>query len=797
MRFCTISPPALAAQVRVLAQGLAKHHPDDTLTVLALGPGGTFGDEPFEVARARDFGLEEPPAQERWEDAAWRLRPGLLQALLARGDEPVVYLDPTVDVRASLQPVIERALDHRHAVLSSRLAGDLPDDGLHPAPEDLRIAGRLGAALVAVAPSPESDAFLEWWTDRTSSADTAPASPTGANGYPARELTLWGDLAPSRFAGVGSLSDPGSALSYWNVHERPLALDGGGRFTVDGRQLRFAHFEGFDPARPYLLAPGASRARAAASEPLAALAESYARRLVDAGWQDPRRRADVGRRLPDGAVFDDRLSHLLAEAAAAGRRWDPFDPGDHAEFLDWLSGPAPRGSHAGVNRFLWRLYRERDDLQTVYPDLDGADGDGLVGWAWVFGRIEMGIPERLLPPRPRVVATAPSKERRTPLPPLPRGTQPDLSVNVTGLFRGTLGLGEAARGYVEALEAANVPVSTTTVDVSQFVKEAGGPHAGYGEVQYAERGGEGAAGFNLICINADELGAFADSVGESFFAERPSIGVWAWETDQVPERWGDAFHLLDEIWVYSSYVAENLGRAAPIPVRCVPPPVSPPAPGDVELELDVPDGFRFLFMFDFFSTISRKNPVGLVNAFRQAFDPGEAPQLVVKTINGVHRPEALEELLWAARGRPDIHVIDRSLSARERDALVAGCDCYVSLHRSEGFGLTIAECMALGKPVIATAFSAPTDFMTEENSYPVPYELTRVGADCQIYPAEGTWADPDIVAASRLMRRVVEEPAEAAAKGQRARLDIERLYAPRVTGAIARARLEEIAALWD
>jgi glycosyltransferase involved in cell wall biosynthesis len=264
----------------------------------------------------------------------------------------------------------------------------------------------------------------------------------------------------------------------------------------------------------------------------------------------------------------------------------------------------------------------------------------------------------------------------------------------------------------------------------------------------------------------------------------------------VPERWRKAFGLLDEIWVYSDYVAQNLARVAPVRVRRIPPPVSAPNPGDTALELGVPDGFRFLFMFDFFSTIQRKNPVGLIEAFRQAFEPGEGPQLVIKTINGVHRHEALEEVLWAARGRPDVHVIDRSLSAPERDALVAGCDCYVSLHRSEGFGLTLAECMALGKPVIATAFSAPTDFMDETNSYPVPYGMTRVGADVEIYPPDGTWADPDVAEAARLMRRVVEQPDEARAKGERARRDIERHYSPAAIGELIRSELEQLAALW-
>jgi glycosyltransferase involved in cell wall biosynthesis len=141
-------------------------------------------------------------------------------------------------------------------------------------------------------------------------------------------------------------------------------------------------------------------------------------------------------------------------------------------------------------------------------------------------------------------------------------------------------------------------------------------------------------------------------------------------------------------------------------------------------------------------------------------------------------------------------VVDRSLDSRERDALVAGCDCYVSLHRSEGFGLTLAECMALGKPVIGTAFSGPADFMTDENSYPVPFELTRVGADCEIYPADGTWADPDLRRAAELMRRVVEDPGEAAEKGARAMRDVERMYSPAAIGELIRARLEQLRALW-
>ena len=166
---------------------------------------------------------------------------------------------------------------------------------------------------------------------------------------------------------------------------------------------------------------------------------------------------------------------------------------------------------------------------------------------------------------------------------------------------------------------------------------------------------------------------------------------------------------------------------------------------------------------------------------------------MIKTINGVHRPQALEEVLWAARGRPDVHVIDRSLSARERDALLVGCDCYVSLHRSEGFGLTLAECMALGKPVIGTAFSATTDFMTEENSYPVPYEMTRVGRRLRDLPRRG-----HVGRARRRRGGAAHASASSSGRTRRARRasaparDIERLYSPAAVGEMIRARLEEI-----
>jgi glycosyltransferase involved in cell wall biosynthesis len=230
-----------------------------------------------------------------------------------------------------------------------------------------------------------------------------------------------------------------------------------------------------------------------------------------------------------------------------------------------------------------------------------------------------------------------------------------------------------------------------------------------------------------------------------------------------------------------------------VPVVALPPPVERPSEPLEPLRLGVPAGFLFLFVFDYLSTVRRKNPIGLIEAFKAAFAPGEGAQLLVKTINAPLRPLAEEEVLWAAHGREDIHVVDRSLTGEELARVMAACDCYVSLHRAEGFGLTMAEAMAIGKPVIGTGYSGNVDFMNNENSYLIDYAIGRVGAECEIYPPEGEWAEPSVEHAAELMRMVLSDPQEAKRLGARAAQDIAAKLSPQATGAAMRRRLEELA----
>jgi hypothetical protein len=230
------------------------------------------------------------------------------------------------------------------------------------------------------------------------------------------------------------------------------------------------------------------------------------------------------------------------------------------------------------------------------------------------------------------------------------------------------------------------------------------------------------------------------------------------------------------------------------PVVTMPLPVRIPerSPDITRAHFGLPDQFLFLFMFDFLSIVERKNPLGLIDAFTRAFAPGEGPVLVLKTINGHLRLNALEQVRAAASKRPDIIVIDGYYSAAEVDALLGICNCYVSLHRSEGLGLTMAEALAIGKPVIATGYSGNLHFMTPENSYLVNFRPGTVPKGCHPYPEGTAWADPDLDDAARLMREVHEHPEAAAFRAMRGANDIRARHSITQSAAALAARVKEI-----
>ena len=179
----------------------------------------------------------------------------------------------------------------------------------------------------------------------------------------------------------------------------------------------------------------------------------------------------------------------------------------------------------------------------------------------------------------------------------------------------------------------------------------------------------------------------------------------------------------------------------------------------------------------------------------RAFDPGdERVALVVKINNSRRAPEELASLKTILSDYRNVRFIEESLPRAGVDELIRGCDALVSLHRAEGFGLVLAEAMSFGKPVVATGYSANTEFMDPSNSCPVNYKLVELDRDYGHYKAGGQhWADPDLGHAASLMRRLVEDPDYRESIGKNARERILRDFSSEASGAIIASRLRE----WD
>ncbi|GBQ98073.1 glycosyltransferase [Acetobacter nitrogenifigens DSM 23921 = NBRC 105050] len=274
------------------------------------------------------------------------------------------------------------------------------------------------------------------------------------------------------------------------------------------------------------------------------------------------------------------------------------------------------------------------------------------------------------------------------------------------------------------------------------------------------------------------------------------VAYWYWEFDQIPDYWATTAQKVDEVWTATEFVASGLRKKLNVPVKTLFPGVrigkfTRRSRSVFGLKGEEGDRFCFLFSFHMGSIMERKNPIGLIKAFQAAFQVHEPVDLVIKTTSFGRFDTQVAELRQLSRGS-NIVVIDKTMTPDENLALMAACDSYVSLHRSEGLGLTMAEAMLLGKPVIATGYSGNMDFMDHENSLLVDYELVSLGTEIPPYSASYYWANPSVEHAATLMRRLYERPEDAKLLGRRAKLDSERRLSLESSGLRFNRRLMEI-----
>ncbi len=208
----------------------------------------------------------------------------------------------------------------------------------------------------------------------------------------------------------------------------------------------------------------------------------------------------------------------------------------------------------------------------------------------------------------------------------------------------------------------------------------------------------------------------------------------------------------------------------------------------------LPDNkFIFMTMFDYHSSIKRKNPIATIDAYEKAFGLNDHKTLlIIKTSISKEFPEDKKLITDRIIDNKSIILIEEIFENEKLYSLINCCDCFVSLHRSEGFGLTMAEAMYLGKPVIATAYSANIEFMNINNYFPVKYNLIKTGNEYYFSSDKDFWADADIDDASQQMSIVFNNRELALSIAQNGQNYVKEFLSPKAIGDKIKHRVEII-----
>jgi glycosyltransferase involved in cell wall biosynthesis len=756
---------------------LRQQHPAASLTVLLLDGDG---DDAEGLDDARILGLDAAVGDDSGLIAAANplgaleiaVLPYLIRVMFGFNEQTVTYIGAGQRLMGPLTDLFH-ALDHHEIVLVARGS----ERASAVAGRDDFRRGAYSRHLLGFRNGECTDALLDAWPRYF--------TVSGDNG--AGAVRAWIDRIPAIASGVGVLRDPGYAFDRWtsgvesasSVHDADSETS---TVTVDSRPVRVVDLSELDPNNPLSWFAHEDGVRATAVPSLIQVITQVAEELrsssqaVASGAMAPVPYA----RLDDGLRLTDLIRSLLVRAISGGAvTRSPFTEEGRSEFYRYLNEPDGRARTLGLTRLHMAIWESRADLRSAYPHIDGPDGEGYAGWLCTHGAKQEGVVPELMPPTPPVAYRDAD--------PNIGEAAPRWGANVVGFFTSELGVGEVARLIVSALDARGVPALPVQGNLVP-------PSRQLAEFSYG-RPDDAPYPINIVCINGDGIPVFAREAGRSFFDGRYTIALWWWEVGEPPPSWTPAYEFVDEVWVASQHIYDVVASSSPVPVIKITMPLAEPEVAEysrTELGLP-PDGFLFLYVHDYHSVAARKNPVGLIEAFRRAFEPDSGAKLVLKSMNAGTRVDEHDRVILAARGRPDITLIDAYASAAEKNAMIAHCDCYASLHRSEGFGLTAAEAMLLSKPVIATRYGGNLEYMNDANAYLVDYTPVCVGEGVYPYPAKGEWADPDLDQAAEFMQRVFSNAAERTERGRLARCHMLAQHSLTIAGAAVEKRLALVA----
>lgn len=317
-------------------------------------------------------------------------------------------------------------------------------------------------------------------------------------------------------------------------------------------------------------------------------------------------------------------------------------------------------------------------------------------------------------------------------------------LNIVGYTEGLFGLGEAVRLNVEAAKTVGIPVNV--IDYEKIKRN--------NKYKY-----DFTYSVNLVQISLRDVETFFAIIDPNIFKGRYTILFLMWESEYMPPILAENLNLFNEIWTASSYCNGIFKKVFNNPVVTIPHPVEVKLKSITNKETAKffdQNKFSFLFVFSYHSSVERKNPFFLIDAFIKAFGTNEHVELIIKTVGAEkHKPDK-QRLSKAISNAKNIKIFDINLNKNNVNHLINDCDCYVSMHHSEGFGLTLAEAMSLGKPTIATNYSGNTEFMTDDNSYLVDFELASINNSDANFCSNTVWANPIMADAVEKLKQIYD-----------------------------------------
>lgn len=702
--------------------------------------------------------------------------------------DKLCYFDPDIVFYKSLDKVSE-LLEHNNFVITPHITKPIPEDGFRPTEIDLLLSGTYNLGFIGTSRSEETMQMLDWWSDRLYDKSV---NYVEAGLYTDQK---WINLVPGMFNGVYILTDVGYNVAYWNLHERANISKRNEVYYVDESPLCFFHFSGCTLDNLELISKHQTRHKLSSHNSVVReLFENYKKDILIAKNLDKSDLKYGFGTFDNGVKISDVMRMIYWERVDLKTEFcNPFLSEGHS-YINWLTSEARAGSL--ISNLVEQMYLRRKDLKELYPDLWGADQLKVLKWAIlsfneeynfdtyfskkladslskfnseasrscdIFKRSKVkSILRRVLGPHyylklgnllkhlnSKLINKAQVKRSQDFL----ERSKGEISnsemrlpfgVNIIGFIDAESGVGEGARGIIRAIESSGIPFSLCNIK-QDWIRSNDKTYTDFSdELPYL---------INIIVANADMTPHVMDQIVKERSLARYNIGFWAWELMNFPTKWHNSFDYLNEVWTMSNFCLDAISLSSNIPVVRIPIPIE----FEVNPKFDrkffnIEEGkYVFLFCFDGLSFIERKNPFATAKAYAMKFKNNSDTVLIIKCHNV--SDAQLDELKLILEGC-NFQLISDYLDRDQVLALLNASNCYVSLHRAEGFGYMQGEAMFLGKSVISTGFSGNIDFMNVSNSNLVKFSMCKIVADIGPYEAGNEWAEPDVIHASEQMYEV-------------------------------------------